>query len=304
MKRTASVLAALMIIAGAGLASSAADKLGPGQEGKLEIPGYKFPCVIYLPTDYAAGSRMPAVLHLHPYGGEPTTFPFRHATGGKGYIVVGLSYGSHPTGARGKDGFISNPRNFRAEVFAMTKFVEQVRTVVDQTWGLDQKRVFLSGNSMGGLAINCFGFHRKAKDRYRGFCLIAAGPMETRATDFSVARGLPVLLINGEKDFNLASATDNKPLLEEAGAIVTQVIVPGEGHGISEAKLCPPLLKWLQGIEDEGSRAWIAQRTGALKALAATNPAAAALQIADLLPRLKGLPEEKEMSDLLKSLKD
>jgi len=253
MRLAVTVLAAVILMCVPALGEPAPARLGPGQEGKLEIKGYKYPCVIYVPIDYKDGTPMPAIFHMHGAGCDPTTAPFRQATAGKGYIVVGLSYATYPNG--GKFGISIDPKTLQADVDAMVLFIDKVRKLVDETWGIDQEKVFLSGFSMGGRAVDCFGFTPEARGLYRGYCLISSGPMKVATVDFSVAWGLPVLMVNGENDPNLKTANAGRPLLDRAGAAVMQAVLPGEGHIISDAKLHPVLSKWLQGIAEQDSRA-------------------------------------------------
>ena len=216
--------------------------LGPGQEGKLEVPGCDHPCVIYVPDDYRPGTRMPLIFFMHGAGGKPTSWPWKSATGGKGYLICGLSYGD------------TNSRP------AMVQFTDKVRDHIDKTYGIDQERVFLTGLSMGGWGVNLYGFLEQARGKYRGYCIMAAGLRGGAALDLSVTAGLPLLLINGETDANLPTANNGKAAFEKAGALVTQVVLPGEGHVPSTAAMSPPLKKWLQDIEktDEKKRPLVA----------------------------------------------
>lgn len=214
----------------------AGEEVGPGEEGLLEVPGYKPSCVVYLPSDYRAGVEWPLILHLHGSGDAATTWPWLWGTNGKGYIIVGLSY----VKGNGYD---------PATVRAMIKYIDAVRELVDKKYGLDESRVFLSGTSMGGWAVNYYGFNQAAKGRYRGYCILAAGPSRGSGIDFSVAQHRPVLVLNGQKDENYATAQQGVPLLKRAGADVTAVVLPGEGHMPDPNKIWPPLEKWLSSAD-------------------------------------------------------
>ncbi len=222
--------------------------LGPGEEGQLEVPGCKHPCVLYVPSDHQPGVRMPLILFMHGSGGKPTSWPWRSATDGKGYLVCGLSYGAFEDGGAGGIKADNNSRE------AMVRFTEKVRDHIDKVYGVDQEQVFLTGLSMGGWGVNLYGFVEQARGKYRGYCIMAAG-LETNAPlDLSVTRGLPLLLVNGETDANLPSANKGKPAFEKAGALVTQVVLPGEGHVPSIAAMSAPLKKWLRDIEKNDLR--------------------------------------------------
>jgi hypothetical protein len=214
----------------------AGEAIAPGEEGILEVPGYRPPCVIYLPSDYKAGAKWPLILHFHGSGDLATTKPWLWGINGKGYIIVGLSY-------------VKGEGVTPANAAAMIKYVDAVRALVDATYGVDQHRVFLSGTSMGGWAVNYCGFSRAANGRYKGYCIVAAGPAKRSGVDFSVARNLPVLVLNGETDGNLAAAKQGVPLLERAGAKVTSVVLPGEGHMPQPPKIWQPLAKWLSSVD-------------------------------------------------------
>lgn len=214
----------------------AGEEVGPGEEGLLDVPGYKPSCAVYLPSDYRAGAKWPLILHLHGSGDSATTLPWLWGTNGKGYIIVGLSY----VKGNGYD---------PATVRAMIKYIDAVRELVDKKYGVDEKRVFLSGTSMGGWGVNYYGFNQAAKGRYRGYCIIAAGPSRGSGVDFSVAQDRPVLVLNGDKDENYAAAKQGVPLLERAGAEVTAVVLPGEGHMPDPNKMWPPLEKWLASVD-------------------------------------------------------
>jgi predicted esterase len=241
--------AASILIACAAPASGA-DRLAPGQEGDLTVPDCRFPCKVYVPSDHRPGFKHPLIFFLHGAGGSPTTNPFKEITDGKGYLVVGLSYGGQDDGAAQGASTGAIP--------AMIAFIAKVRDLVDRTYGVDQKRVFLTGLSMGGWGVNFYGFNEevKGKNLYRGYCIIAAGGQrgDYPGKDFTVAKGLPLLLVNGERDQNLAEANDSKPILEKAGIDVKQVVLRGEGHVPTMNTLKPPVREWLREIEKKDAR--------------------------------------------------
>ncbi|MFH0939889.1 MAG: tetratricopeptide repeat protein [Planctomycetota bacterium] len=204
------------------------------------MPGNQYASVIYIPNDYKDGLKLPLIFFMHGAGGKPNTWLFQEATGGEGYIVVGLAYGG--VADSGANGIRSDP----AICAAMIQYIAQVREIVKKTYGFNEQQVFLAGFSMGGWGVNYYGFNKKAQGLYRGYCILAAGPMRQDEVDFSVAKGLPVLLLNGEKDANIEVANKGKPALEKAGAIVKQVIIPGAGH-VPKAENTHVLLKeWLK----------------------------------------------------------
>lgn len=213
-----------------------------GAEIMVPVPGYDRPIRLFVPADYKAGKRLPLILHLHGMGGSPTGQPWIEATGGRGYLIAGLAYGGLRDGGSG--GVTDEP----ADVRAMIAYLEAVRGVLAARYGADSARVILSGISMGGWAVNYYGMPRSIRVRYRGLCILSAAPLRRKNVDFSAARGLPVLVVNGERDENLPLARKNIPELQKAGARVTQIQLPGEGHSPRLASLAPPLRAWLLAL--------------------------------------------------------
>lgn len=214
----------------------------PGAESVLSVPGYDQPIRLFLPSDFRAGKRFPLILHLHGMGGSPTAQPWIEVTGGKGYLIAGLPYGGLRDG--GAQGITDEP----ADVRAMIAYLDTVRGHLAARYGADPGRVVLSGISMGGWAVNYYGMPKSIRVRYRGLCILSAAPLRRKSVDFSTARGLPVLIVNGVHDENVLLARKNVPELQKAGARVTFIQLPGEGHSPGLASLGPPLRAWLLAL--------------------------------------------------------
>lgn len=225
-------------------ATPAQATLAAGQEGPLPIGDNPHPCVLYVPTDWQPGLRLPLILFLHGSGGKPTTWPWRAATGGKGYLVCGMSYGGQDDG--GAEGIHDDAQS----ITKMLAFLAATRAQIAEQYGVDEHRVFLSGLSMGGWGTNFYGFQTAARDLYRGYAILAAGLPQGSALDLDVLRDKPLLLLNGEQDANLPAANRGRPEYERALAIVTQVVIPGEGHTPALATMVGPLASWLAGIAE------------------------------------------------------
>ena len=216
------------------------DIIAPGQEGALVVPGSEHTCVLYVPHDFEPGKLLPLILNMHGEGARPNTWPFRHATGGRGYLIVGLSYGGQ------KDAGTGGLSNDGVTRLRMMRFITKVRKHVQKHYGFDEKRVVLAGTSMGGWGVNLYGFHARARGKYAGYCIIASGVLTNMPLDYNVARGKPVLLLNGAADPNTKLATANKAKLEDAGALVTQVIIPAAGHLIPTEAAAEAIRAWLE----------------------------------------------------------
>jgi hypothetical protein len=48
--------------------------------------------MVYVPSDYTDEQNWPVIFFYHGMGGQPTTWPFKQITGGKGFIVIGMGY--------------------------------------------------------------------------------------------------------------------------------------------------------------------------------------------------------------------
>ena len=108
-----------------------AEEVKPGKEGSYTIPGHEnYPCRIYVPSDYKKGTPFPVILFMHGAGGRPTTWPFKEATKGKGYIIIGLSYAPLPAG--GARGISGAP----AAAKAMVKFFKDVIAHTKKTYSI------------------------------------------------------------------------------------------------------------------------------------------------------------------------
>ncbi len=231
------------------LVSTPKKKRGPdrvlkaGEEGDLYVEGSDFPSRVYLPEDWTGDKKLPVVLFLHGSGATPTTNIWRTATGGRGAVIVALAYGGQADGgASGR--VLGDPDSCRAG----HAYIEKVRAALEERYGTDPDRVVLSGFSMGGWAVNYYGFLEDAKGRYAGFAILGAGTTEAPTVDLSIAKGVPVLLLNGRDDVNLARANAGLPLLQNAGAKAKQVILEGQGHIPSDAAMAEPLSAWLEGV--------------------------------------------------------
>lgn len=247
-----SALAALALVACA--LECRADLIAPGTEGKVQPADSKHTSLLYVPRDWKAGQKHPLIFMMHGAGAQPTTWPWRDATEGKTYLIVGLAYGGQDdAGAQGI-------RSDAGTCTAMMKYINDIRALVDKDYGVDQGQVFLTGLSMGGWGVNFYGFKPEAKGLYRGYCIMAAGPRTDSGVDLSVAKGLPLLLVNGETDPNKRAADEGKPAAEKAGAIVEYTIIPGEGHVPATEKLAAAIAPWLKANGPlKEVKEWIAQ---------------------------------------------
>lgn len=249
---TVAVVAAVILIGFAAGRIQAADTSPPvekGKEGNLKIPSYSPPCKLYIPSNYNAKTRWPVIYFLHGAGARPDARLFRYFTGGQNFIVVGLSYAAIP--GKGRRGVTADARSCKN----MLQYFKDIMLTLKKHYSVNDKMVFLTGLSMGGWGVNYYGFQPKARGLFRGYCIIAAGPLTRRPVNLNVAKGRPVLVLNGARDPNLRSANAGCPALKKAGADVTKVVIPNEGHVPGADSMQKPVFEWLKGIVEKDIQA-------------------------------------------------
>lgn len=243
-----------------------ADLIAPGSEGEFKATPDGPVNALYVPRNWKAGAKHPLVLYMAGTGFGPMTWPFSQMDGGNTYLVLGLAYGGQDD--LGEGGLKGDP----ATCSAMIKYFNQVRAAVDKDYGVDASQVFLAGFSKGGWGVNFYGFKPEARGLYCGFCIISAGITTRSHVDLSVAKGLPLLMVNGELDENKKAADVGKPAAEKAGILVEQKVIPGEGHMPPLEKLVDAIEPWLKANGPDKAAAALAKRTAeAATALAAAE---------------------------------
>ncbi len=220
-----------------------------GKEGNLKIPSYSPPCKLYIPANYSAMTRWPVIYFLHGAGARPSAQLFRYFTGGQNFIVVGLSYAA--ISDKGRRGVTSDAKSRKN----MLQYFKDIMLTLKEHYSVNDKMVFLTGLSMGGWGVNYYGFQPKARGLFRGYCIIAAGPLTRRPVNLSVAKGRPVLVLNGAQDPNVQAANIGCPALKKAGADVTRVVIPNEGHVPGPDTMKKPVFEWLKGIVEKDIQA-------------------------------------------------
>ena len=98
-----------------------AQQIAPGKEGRFAVSGSQLPRLLYVPTDHKRGAKLPLILFMPGFGGKPSNWLFRRATGGRGYLLCALSYGAlSGLAAKGIPGDAASTKT-------MIQFIERVR---------------------------------------------------------------------------------------------------------------------------------------------------------------------------------
>jgi predicted esterase len=193
--------------------------LKPGGEVKLEDPslGVEGYITIYAPSDYTPDRTWPAVVCYHGLNNPPTTWPFRQALGGKGFVVIGMPYYGKDMAANDTVGVdIANLRRF------LPVFIKQLN--------LDTRQLFIGGFSQGGFMTDEIG--TATAGMWAGLAIMGAGRHSGMpATGF---KGKPVYIGAGEKDGNLTAAQRAAEAYKAAGADVTFETYAGLGHAVNQ----------------------------------------------------------------------
>jgi predicted peptidase len=226
----------------------------PGQEIRVDannkfIGGDHF--MVYVPSDYNDKQDWPAIFFYHGMGGQPTTWPFKQITQGRGFIVIGMGYvpGSEDPMTEGR--YINYIKRERRSVLEVKRYLsERLR--------IDEKRLFITGSSKGGWHTSAM-LEGSAKV-WAGAVILAAGRSRNAgllSTDAGrrALRGKPIYIGAGEKDTNLASAKKAVAYYERLGAKVTFEEYKGAEHAFDPTKP-KQLYNWLitnSSVEDKQS---------------------------------------------------
>lgn len=211
---------------------------------------------VYVPTDYSAARRWPVVLFYHGLNGEPTTALIRELTGGKGVIVVGMTY-IEPGQVRRT---AAEQQAYQAKELAQ---LERLLDELPQYVRMDRSRTVLAGISRGGWQVSIFA--ECAAPRVAGYIILLGGRfpfVRERRPDLAERA---VYVGTGENEEANAYARMAAQYFDRCGAAVTWEEYPGRGHEVDAT--APRLQHWvtlrllLDGeARRSAAREWVAER--------------------------------------------
>jgi len=198
--------------------------LPPGRETRVDEPkvggGY---FTVYVPSDYRASRQWPAIFCYHGQGGKQTVWPFREVTGGKGFIVVGMSY------------LDQSPRRLTTAEFdqQMAREAECVAAALARVEGrlaVDREQLFVGGFSMGGWMASSMA--EACPELWAGVAILGAGrqKFDLPLKNPRILRNKPIYIGVGEKDPNFPAAQKGADFYRKAGAVVTFEKYDGLAH--------------------------------------------------------------------------
>jgi acetyl esterase/lipase len=228
----------------------------PGEEFRLPWPAVKREVPVYVPTDYSPARRWPVVLLYHGLNGEPTTELIRQLTGGKGAIVVGMTY-IEPSPVRRT---AAQQQAYQAKELAQ---LERMLEELPRHVRIDRGRVFLAGISRGGWQVSVFA--ETAQPRVAGYLILLAGRFPFVREPRPDLSERAVYVGTGENDEANAYARMAAQYYDRCGATVTWEEYPGRGHEVDATAVrlqaWAKLLLTLDGEERRGAaREWVTER--------------------------------------------
>lgn len=202
----------------------------PALAEPMTVEGLPQPIELSLPDKHDPAKSWPAVFFYHGTGGHPTTHMIRQHTGAKDWIVVGMGYT--------KPGpFTYTPENLQRELVIL----QRVRDELAKTKGLDPKRLYVSGFSMGGWMS---GMLLQAEPSLAGAAILGGGHMhEVTPKRKAVPPQTPVFLGIGRKDGVYPFALKAKLFFGGLGADVRMETWDGLGHEFPKEG-SPGLKEW------------------------------------------------------------
>ncbi len=195
----------------------------PGEEFQMRWPPVGRDLPVYVPSDYSAARRWPVVVLYHGLNGEPSTALIRDLTGGKGVLVVGMTYIEPGQVRRSPE----QQQAYQAEELAQ---LEGLLDELPQRVRMDRGRVFLAGISRGGWQVSVFA--ECAEPRVAGYIILLGGRfpfVRERRPDLS---DRAVYVGTGENEEANAYARMAAQYFDRSGAEVTWEEYPGRGHEV------------------------------------------------------------------------
>jgi predicted esterase len=215
----------------------AGDELLPGTETRIETPDTGGFFLLYLPDDYSPDRLWPVIFGYHGLGGSATTWPFRQATHGEGFLIAGMTYASEEYH---RHLLRNDPKLLDGE---KAHFEEALR-ILSRLARVDAKKVFMGGFSQGGYSTTLLG--EAMLERLAGLIVLGAGRYWTNGHP-PQRRPIwrkPIFVGVGEQDeMHRPRGQEAAAAYKRWGADVTLDEWPNTGHTFPRD--APALYDWL-----------------------------------------------------------
>jgi predicted esterase len=182
------------LLIGLALASDASCpiSLDPGTHQRLDSQGQYGWHQVWIPEDFEPDTAWPVVLSYHGYSDNlrPNTAIMGAVTGGRGFVLVGMDYGSSRYyQGLGEPGLRSEVRRLHA-----------VLDTLEHCLRVDRDAVFVGGYSQGGYAAT--NLAERILDELAGLIVLGAGRGwgDGHMPSRSAIQGFPVFIGAGEDD--------------------------------------------------------------------------------------------------------
>lgn len=201
----------------------------PGQEFRIDVnskPAGIDHFMVYVPLDYNDNRDWPVIFCYHGMGGQPTTWPFKQITQGRGFIIVGMGYVPGGEGPMNEGQYVNYIKRLR-------KSVLEVKRYLSKHLKIDERQFFVTGCSKGGW--HTAALLESGPRIWAGAVILAAGREQavnllTSDANRKALRAKPVYIGAGEKDVNFDPANKAAVYYKRLGAVVTFEQYKGEGH--------------------------------------------------------------------------
>ena len=207
--------------------------LAAGTESVVVVPQTGARMKVFLPANYQATNKWPAIFFFPGQHGTPSTTFIRRHLDDRDCIVAALPYVT-PDSDKPLPDFASRElQNFRTARQWLTTHVS-----------VDETRVLLGGISKGGWTTSLLG--EPELSRLAGLIIVLAGrsfPF-TSAPGGAAYRGKPIYIGDGETDNNMRPARQATTFFFLHGAATTFEEYVGLGHATSPD--APRLRAWLR----------------------------------------------------------
>jgi poly(3-hydroxybutyrate) depolymerase len=230
----------------------------PGQEVRVDVDDKDIGndhFMVYVPSDYTDEQDWPVIFCFHGMDGQPTTWPFKETTRGKGFIIVGMGYVEGGKGKMTRGQYVNYIKRERKSILRVKKHVSNHLKI-------DNNRLFVAGYSKGGWHSSAI-LESSAKV-WAGAIIFAAGRSphaNVLPSNKNALRNKPIYIGAGETDTNLAAAKKANTHYRRWGANVAFEEFKGRGHGFEPSESAI-LYNWLlfHSATDEVKSKWAEKR--------------------------------------------
>ena len=225
-------------------------KFEPGKTVQIDDPqtggvGHWF---VYVPTDYTPARMWPVIYCYHGKDQQPTVWPFKDLTDGKGFIVVGMEYLDRDAGG------------------TVEKDLPNLRRIHDalaRRLAIHEKVQFIGGFSQGGWSTSKLS--EASIDTWAGIIIMGAGRAGS-GSDPKVS-GKPMFIGIGENDPAHPSADSAATFYKSKGADLTLEVFKGLAHAVDTKDAV--LKAWLPEQANKAAGAVMKMKTDLAAAKAA-----------------------------------